>query len=57
MSVDNLPCEFPVESSTEFSSVLKNYVQEIAGADYNKEFEELELSYPIKKALILHKGN
>ncbi len=56
MSVDNLPCEFPVESSTEFSSVLKNYVQEIAGADYNKEFEELELSYPIKKALILHKG-
>ncbi len=56
MAVDNLPCEFPVESSTEFSSVLKNYVKEIVSADFNKEFEELELTYPIKKALILHKG-
>lgn len=56
MAVDNLPCEFPKESSKEFSSVLKNYVSEIANEDFNKPFEELSLSYPIKKALILQNG-
>ncbi len=56
MAVDNLPCELPRRASMEFSGVLKNYVYEIASADFNKSFEELKLSYPIKKALILHKG-
>ena len=56
MSVDNLPCEFPGEASKEFSSVLKNFVDEIVKTDFNKTFEELTLSFPIKKALILHKG-
>jgi alpha-aminoadipic semialdehyde synthase len=56
MAVDNLPCEFPKESSEEFSSTLKNYVHEIVTSDFNQPFEELSLSYPIKKALILHRG-
>ncbi|MCX8011486.1 MAG: hypothetical protein N3A61_10060 [Ignavibacteria bacterium] len=56
MAIDNLPCEFPREASSEFSSVLSKYVYEIYHADFNKSFEELELSYPIKKGLILHKG-
>ena len=56
MAVDNLPCEFPKESSKEFSSILKNYVYEIVNEDFNKPFEELTLSYPIKKALILQNG-
>jgi alpha-aminoadipic semialdehyde synthase len=56
MAVDNLPCEFPKESSAEFSSVLKNYVHEIANTDFNKTFDELTISFPIKKALILHRG-
>ncbi|NWF90001.1 MAG: hypothetical protein HXY50_11140 [Ignavibacteriaceae bacterium] len=56
MAIDNLPCEFPKEASAEFSHVLKNYVYEIYHADFGKSFDELELSYPIKKALILHKG-
>jgi len=56
MAVDNLPCELPRRASMEFSNVLKNYVIEIVNADFNKSFEELKLSYPIKKALILHKG-
>ena len=56
MAVDNLPCEFPKESSKEFSSVLRNYVYEIANEDFNKPFEELSLSNPIKKALILKNG-
>ena len=56
MAVDNLPCEFPKESSKEFSSILKNYVYEIVNEDFNKPFEELSLSNPIKKALILQNG-
>jgi alpha-aminoadipic semialdehyde synthase len=56
MAIDNLPSEFPKEASAEFSHVLKNYVYEIYHADFEKSFDELELSYPIKKALIVHKG-
>lgn len=56
MAVDNLPCEFPRRASMEFSAVLKNFIYEIASADFNKSFNELNLSYPIKTALILHKG-
>ena len=56
MAVDNLPCEFPKEASKEFSSVLKGFVYEIANADYDKPFDEISLSYPIKQALILQKG-
>jgi alpha-aminoadipic semialdehyde synthase len=56
MAIDNLPCEFPKEASAEFSHVLKNFVYEIYHANFEKSFDELELSYPIKKALILHKG-
>lgn len=56
MAVDNLPCEFPRMASMEFSAILKNYIYEIASEDFNKSFNELKLSYPIKTALILHKG-
>lgn len=56
MAVDNLPCEFPKESSLFFSNVLKEYVAQIASADFNVNFAALDLPYPIKKALILHNG-
>jgi alpha-aminoadipic semialdehyde synthase len=56
MAIDNLPCEFPKEASMFFSNVLKDFVAEIVGADFTKTFEELDLPYPIKKALILHQG-
>jgi alpha-aminoadipic semialdehyde synthase len=57
MAIDNLPCEYPRDASAEFSNFLKNYVKEIYYCDFDKTFEELELSYPIKRGLILHKGN
>ncbi len=56
MAVDNLPCEFPRESSIEFSMVLKNFVNDIVEADFMLPFEDLKLPYPIKQALILHRG-
>jgi len=56
MAVDNLPCEFPGESSAEFSVVLKNFVNDIVTEDFNKGTDRLELPYPLKNALVLHKG-
>ena len=56
MAVDILPSELPRESSIAFGDVLWKYIKGIATADYDSPFEELELPGPIKKALILHKG-
>ncbi len=57
MAVDNLPCEFSKEASSEFSKVLKNFIPQILSNHFDKDFSELNLPYPIKKAIILHKGN
>ncbi len=57
MAVDNLPCEFPRESSVEFSTVLRAFVPEIVAADFSRAAENLELPSPIQKALILHQGS
>lgn len=56
MAVDNLPCEFSKESSMFFSNVVKEFTSDIVSADFGKPFGELQLPYPIKKALILHNG-
>jgi saccharopine dehydrogenase (NAD+, L-lysine-forming) len=57
MAVDNLPCEFPRESSQEFSAVLRDFVPEIAAADFGRTPENLQLPFPIQKALVLHRGD
>ncbi len=56
MAVDNLPCEFPRESSEAFSEGLSEFVKGIAETDFSSEFTSLALPGPIKNALILHKG-
>lgn len=56
MSVDILPSELPRESSESFSNVLKNFVPDIANADFNKAYEDIELVAPVKNALILLNG-
>jgi len=56
LGVDNLPCELGVESSEHFSRSLKPFIDAIASADYTVSFEELELPAPIKKGMILHRG-
>jgi alpha-aminoadipic semialdehyde synthase len=56
MAVDILPSELPRESSIAFSDALINFIDAIATADYTKEFEKLILPNPIKRAMILHKG-
>ncbi|MBS3825409.1 hypothetical protein KGY58_02590, partial [Candidatus Bipolaricaulota bacterium] len=56
MAVDNLPCEFPADASTFFSEILKQFVPDIVDADYSKDFEDVELPPPVKRAVILHQG-
>ncbi|MHA1967033.1 MAG: bifunctional lysine ketoglutarate reductase /saccharopine dehydrogenase family protein [Candidatus Hodarchaeales archaeon] len=56
MAVDNLPCELPLESSTNFSTTLIPFIPEIAQADYSKPFSDLNLSPVIKNAVITHQG-
>jgi alpha-aminoadipic semialdehyde synthase len=56
MSVDNLPCELPLESSNAFSNSLIKFVPSIVKADYKSNFEKLEIPEEIKKAIILYRG-
>jgi len=56
MSIDNLPAEIPLESSVFFSKTLKTFIPKIAGADYSAEFDKCGLPEPIKKAVVLYKG-
>jgi len=56
MAVDILPSELPRESSQTFSDALIGFMPQIASADYNDSFEDLDIPAEIKRATILHKG-
>jgi saccharopine dehydrogenase (NAD+, L-lysine forming) len=56
MAVDILPAELPRDASSGFGDVLVNFVKPIADADFEENFEDLDLPKAIKKGLILHKG-
>ena len=56
MTVDNLPCELPFDSSREFGVALMPFVPAIARTDFSLPLEKLDLPGPIRRALILHRG-
>jgi alanine dehydrogenase len=56
MSVYNLPAEIPLESSIFFSQVLKDFVPSLAAADFGRNFEDCRLPDPLKKAVIIFRG-
>ncbi|MFC2159031.1 hypothetical protein ACFLT9_14470, partial [Acidobacteriota bacterium] len=56
MAVDNLPAEISLESSVSFSTALKPFVPEIARADFSGDFSQCQLPPPIKRAVILYRG-
>jgi alanine dehydrogenase len=56
MAVDILPAELPRDSSEGFGDVVVNFVKPIADADFSEHFDDLDLPRPIKKGLILHRG-
>jgi alpha-aminoadipic semialdehyde synthase len=57
MAVDNLPAEMSLESSIFFSQALKPFIPDIARADFSGDFALCHLPDPIKKAVILYRGN
>jgi alpha-aminoadipic semialdehyde synthase len=56
MAVDNLPSELPKDASVYFSSVLKDFIPALVSCDFSASYDDLKLSYPLKKAVIVHKG-
>jgi alpha-aminoadipic semialdehyde synthase len=56
MAVDILPSELPRDASEDFSRVLKEYIPAIVDADLDAPFEDLALPAPIKRAVIVHRG-
>ncbi len=56
LAVYNLPAELPLESSTYFSSGLKEYVPAIAAADFGGTFAGCGLPDVVRRAVILYRG-
>ncbi|MGM0600901.1 MAG: hypothetical protein ACQETH_13910 [Candidatus Rifleibacteriota bacterium] len=56
MAVDNLPCEVARDASDAFSSALSRFVPYFADFNPEANFEDLQLPEPVKKAIILWKG-
>jgi saccharopine dehydrogenase (NAD+, L-lysine-forming) len=56
MVVDNLPAEIPLESSVFFSGALKTFVPQIASADFSGSLANCHLPDPVRRALILFRG-
>jgi alpha-aminoadipic semialdehyde synthase len=56
MAVDNLPCEFPKESSDTFSHALMPFMEVMLNNDYTKPISESSLPDEIKQACIAHLG-
>jgi saccharopine dehydrogenase (NAD+, L-lysine forming) len=56
MAVDNLPTEFPIESSTAFGDALLPFLPIVAANDFSESLENSLLPDPIMKAVILHHG-
>lgn len=56
MAVDILPSELPRESSYVFADALEPFLYDIITCDFEQSFDKLTLPAPIKRSLILHKG-
>jgi alpha-aminoadipic semialdehyde synthase len=56
MAVDNLPCEFSAEASTDFSIVLKKFIDDLVSTNFKQDTKGLKLPSPMQKALVLHRG-
>jgi alpha-aminoadipic semialdehyde synthase len=56
LAVDNLPCELPKESSTVFSTVLKEFIPALLETDFSLDFDNVNLPVELKRATILYNG-
>ncbi len=56
MAVDILPAELPLDASQYFSRCLLPFVEAMLKANWDKEFKKLQIPDPLKKSIILYKG-
>lgn len=56
MAVGNLPCELPREASNTFSEALAPFIPALAGVDLEAPFDEAELPEPVRRSVILWRG-
>lgn len=56
LAVDILPSELPREASEYFSEVLAPFVPAMARTDFSAPLERIDLPAPIRRALVLHRG-
>ena len=56
MAVDNLPCELPIESSTNFGEALLPFIPALAACDFSTDFEACDLPLEMKRATIVYHG-
>jgi len=56
MAVDNLPCELPIEASTDFGNALLPLLPALAAADFSADFEAVALPPELKRATITYHG-
>jgi alpha-aminoadipic semialdehyde synthase len=57
MAVGNLPCELPREASESFSEALLPFVPALARADLDGELDKAGLPDPIRRSVILWRGD
>jgi alpha-aminoadipic semialdehyde synthase len=57
MAVGNLPCELPREASETFSEALLPFIPDLAGADLSGDLETARLPDPIRRSVILWRGD
>lgn len=56
ISIDNLPCEFPNESSTCFSNMLFPFIFEVIKSNQKFSFDKIPMLSTVKDAVVVHRG-
>lgn len=56
LSVDNLPCQLPAESSEHFGDTLVGAMPLLARVAWDKPLDELSLPEELQRAVIVHRG-
>ena len=57
LSVDNLPCELPVDASQHFGDALLRFVLPLARCDWSVPYDRLALPDELRRAVIVHRGS
>lgn len=57
LSVDNLPCQLPAESSEHFGDTLVRWVPTLAQCPWERPLDELPLPEPLVRAVVTHQGH